>query len=189
MLVLPAITRSPPSNKALQPTGYKVRNLGVVGSRSPWRLGSGSSAPPAAERHVRWTAERLPFPVDERWLRQAEQSLGRLLPDSYRERMMRDNGGEIQAAGDTWLLYPVYDQSDRKRIKRTCNHILLETRSAASWAGFPQEAVAIASNGLGDQLTFLPDEQDSRVFEPCVYFWNHETRELEPVADFGDLAG
>ncbi len=133
--------------------------------------------------------DEMPFPVDEQWVQEAELALGRRLPDAYRQRMMRENGGEIDAAGDTWQLYPIYDKSDRKRIKRTCNHLLLETKSALGWEGFPEKAVAIASNGSGDLLVFLPHEHNSHVFEPQVYLWNHETREAEPVAEFAELAG
>lgn len=131
----------------------------------------------------------MPFPLDERWVQEAEDVLGRRLPDAYRQRMIRDNGGVIDAAGDTWQLYPIYDKSDRKRIKRTCNHILLETKAALSWEGFPQEAVAIASNGSGDLLVLLPHGHDSGVFGLRVYVWHHETRELEPLVEFAELAG
>jgi hypothetical protein len=131
----------------------------------------------------------MPFPLDERWVRAAEQALGKRFPDAYRDRLMRDNGGEIEAAGEEWSLYPIRDQSNRRRTKRTCNHVLQETKSALSWAGFPSDAVAIASNGSGDLLLFLPDGRDSTVFGSCVYLWNHETREVEPVAEFGELEG
>ena len=129
----------------------------------------------------------MPFPVDERWIREAEEALGRRLPDSYRERMMRDNGGEFDTAGDTWALYPVYDRSDRKRIKRTCNHLVLETQSALSWAGFPKHAVAIACNGSGDLLVLLPDRHNPSTFEQVVYLWSHETREVQAVGEFDAL--
>ena len=130
----------------------------------------------------------MPFPLDERWIRLAEDSLARRLPDAYRERMMRDNGGELAADGDVWWLYPICDRSDRKRIKRTCNHILLETQAVRSWAGFPGDGLAIASNGSGDQLVLLPSKQNSEAFAPLVYFWSHETRDLEAIAEFGELA-
>ena len=154
-----------------------------------WRFGRATEALwIAAERASVRDGGKMPLPVDERWARETEEMLGRRFPESYRARMMRDNGGEIEAVADTWSLYPICDKSDRKRIKRTCNHVLLETRSALSWAGFPRDAVAIASNGSGDLLVFLPDERDPDAFEPCVRLWNHETREIESVAEFDELS-
>ena len=130
----------------------------------------------------------MPFPVDERWIREAEEALGRRFPDTFRQRMMRDNGGEIDAAGDAWALYPLYDQSDRTHIKRTCNHIVVETQSARSWAGFPEHAVAIASNGSGDLLVLLPDQNDSSALGSLVHLWSHETRELQPLDHFSAVS-
>lgn len=41
--------------------------------------------------------------------------------------MKRDNGGEVDTDDDTWVLYPFFDNSDRTRLKRTCNDIARET--------------------------------------------------------------
>ena len=127
----------------------------------------------------------MPFPLDQRWIEAAEKELGKRLPDSYRGRLMRDNGGSINAASDSWTLHPIFDQSDRKRIKRSFNHVLAETKSAKSWRGFPQGGLAIADNGTGNMLILLPDEQSDDSFGPMVYFWDHETAQTEPI---GDLA-
>ncbi len=120
--------------------------------------------------------------MDEQWIVEAERPLGRRLPGPYRSRLAADNGGEVEAFGDWWLLNPIFDQSDRKRIKRTCNHIIAETRSAQEWAGFPAGALALGSNSSGDQIVLLPDDSASDAYEPNVYFWNHETRVTESIA-------
>ena len=39
----------------------------------------------------------------------AEKVLMRRLPEPHRERLIRENGGEIRAAGDVWTLFPVWD--------------------------------------------------------------------------------
>jgi hypothetical protein len=57
---------------------------------------------------------------------------------------------------------------------------LKETESCRGWARFPENAVAIAGNGAGDQLVLL--RQDD-AFAPEVYAWLHESGELEKVAD------
>jgi hypothetical protein len=59
------------------------------------------------------------FPTTEEYHRQAEQALGVQLPLALRDRLLRDNGGDVEAADDVWQLFPVQDTTDRKRISRT----------------------------------------------------------------------
>jgi hypothetical protein len=131
----------------------------------------------------------MPFPVDSIFIDRAAEKLGIRLPLSYIAHMQRSNGGEVDAADDTWQLFPIYDDSDKKRIARTCNDIVRETKVAREWTGFPPNGVAIASNGTGDKLVFLPNEANERLAEQ-VYWWDHETGEVHEVAeDFGEIAG
>jgi hypothetical protein len=116
----------------------------------------------------------MPFPVEVAFIQEAERQLGRKLPVDLRVRLHRENGGGIRAAGDEWQLFPVYDSSDRKRITRTANHIIRQTRWARGCAGFPEDSVAIAENGGGDYLIVRADSD-------LVEFWDHETGESEPV--------
>lgn len=125
----------------------------------------------------------MPFPVDGKWMDEAEQRLGAKLPASYREFMSPKNGGTIDVAGDSWDFYHIWDKSDTKRLKRTCNDIVRETAVSRSCEGFPQNGVAIAANGCGDQLLFLPNEERPEILDETVFMWSHETRELEPVLD------
>jgi len=130
----------------------------------------------------------MPFPVDEKYIQQTEQKLGVRFPVSFRERMMQDNGGEVETPQDTWQVYPFMDTSDKKRIKRTCNDITRETASARQWASFPQEAVAIGANGSGDQLVLLPSA-DPGILQDAVFWWDHETGAVNKVAeDFKELS-
>lgn len=122
----------------------------------------------------------MPFPVDRRFIERAEQQLGRSLPETFVRRLLEDNGGEVEVAGDTWQLHPVFDDSDRKRMGRTANHILRETEVARGWNGFPAEAIAIGANGSGDRLVLLPSGER---FGETVYCWDHETGELHEAAE------
>jgi hypothetical protein len=97
--------------------------------------------------------------------------------------MLRDNGGTVRAGGDHWELFPFFDGSDRKRIARTCNDIVRETTEARKWPGFPAGAVAIASNGTGDLLIFLPDPERPSDLLPGVLWWCHEGGDVRKVAD------
>jgi cell wall assembly regulator SMI1 len=126
----------------------------------------------------------VPFPVDEERVVAAEDALGRRLPDELRQRLMRDNGGDAEAvpSGEGaqrdfdphWELHAVWDDSDRKRAARSANHIVRETAEARGWAAFPEDAIAIASNGTGDRLIL---QRGSDEFA----HWDHETGAVQGV--------
>lgn len=120
----------------------------------------------------------MPFPVAEQFITETERQLGVSFPIAFRTRMGRNNGGELSTDHDDWQLYPFFDTSDRKRLARTANHIARETASARQWPGFPAEAIAIGSNGGGDQLVFIPTS-GSATLQPHPFVWLHETGELQ----------
>ena len=130
----------------------------------------------------------MAFPVDLRFVNEAEQKLGVRFPESFVNYMLKQNGGMVTADSDEWQLYPFFDSSDRKRMTRTASHIVRETMSARSWTEFPPEAVAIGANGSGDQLVFLPTAVSPDQLERTVFWWDHETGEMTLVAtDFSEL--
>ena len=127
----------------------------------------------------------MPLDLAERFIGAAEEKLGAPLPHSYRQAMMASNGGEVTAYDGVWSLYPILDTSDRKRLSRSCNDILRETRVMCDWPGWPENAVAIADNGTGDKLLFL---REGRLYQPAVYVWLHDTGDLIKVAQsFSEL--
>lgn len=125
----------------------------------------------------------MPFPVDDKWILEAEERLNVILPIEYKTSLSQMNGGSLFACEETWDLYPIWDKSNRKRLKRTCNDIVHETQVCNDCYGFPENGVAIATNGCGDQLIFLPSEGSLDALESVVYFWSHETGEIEKIAD------
>ncbi|OAN19775.1 cell wall assembly protein [Photobacterium jeanii] len=128
----------------------------------------------------------MPFDLDEKFIVEAESVLTGSLPDSYRLAMMQSNGGELEVNDEGWEQYPILDKTDRKRLSRSCNNIITETESCKVFGCFPENAVAIASNGCGDQLVLL--KEDNVYLEP-VYLWCHETGDLTLVANkFSELA-
>ena len=130
----------------------------------------------------------MPFPVDPKYIQGAEAKLATTFPSMFRGKMLRDNGGSVDAADDTWELYPFFDSSDKKRIARTCNDIVRETTKMRDWPGFPSGAVAIGSNGTADQLILMPRNGATNELGPAVFWWDHETGEVHQVAeDFTDL--
>ena len=75
----------------------------------------------------------VPFPVDEEHVAKAGCDLGRRLPAELRQRLLRDNGGDVTATpiredkeSDLdlfWGLHPICDGSDRRRAGRTASRI------------------------------------------------------------------
>ena len=127
----------------------------------------------------------MPFNLAERFIRAAEDELGAPLPHTYRQAMMASNGGEVAAYDAVWNLHPILDKSDRKRLSRSCNDILRESRMMREWPHWPDNAVAIADDGTGDKLLFL---RQGRLYQPEVYVWLHDTGELIEVAQsFSEL--
>jgi hypothetical protein len=124
----------------------------------------------------------MAFPLDIQFVKRAEAKLGRKLPLGYVVKMCRENGGQVLTGTDSWELYPIFDDSDKRRLKRTCNDIIRETASACKRPDFPPKALAIGHNGGGDELVLLPDQAKDR-YADAVYWWDHETGELNKVAD------
>lgn len=122
----------------------------------------------------------MPFNLSEEQLAQTEKEIGVKFPHEYREAMKLDNGGEASTDEDDWEFYPIKDTSDKKRLSRTCNHIINETESCKDFGNFPNHAVAIASNGLGDQMVFI---KESGKFLNKVFLWLHESGELQEFAE------
>ena len=119
------------------------------------------------------------FPTSERRIEDAEQQLGRRLPDDMRARLLRDNGGDVKVDGDDWQLHPVWDDSNRRTIARTSNHVVSETGEARTWRSFPEGAIAVGRDGSGDFLVL-------RVGAVRVERWSHETGTCAPVdVDWG----
>ena len=116
----------------------------------------------------------MAFPVSEDKIISAETALGRRLPERLRKRLEIQNGGDVATEEDDWTLHPVRDASDRKRLSRTANDMVTETRTQRQWRGFPPTAIAIASNGCGDVLIIRPDSDD-------IFLWDHETGATTPV--------
>lgn len=129
----------------------------------------------------------MPFPVDPKFIDQAEAKLGVKFPDSFRAGMAELNGGEIETDDDLWQLHPFFDTSDQKRLKRTANDIVRETESAKDWTGFPEGAVAISSGQCGDIAILVPEDDDSTRLRDTVLHWNHETGATKILAPTSEI--
>ena len=123
----------------------------------------------------------MPFPLDEKYIIELESDLNVRFPTEFKRRMMKSNGGELIVDEYAFELYPFYDKSDKKRISRTCNHIGLETKNAREWDGFPENGIAIGADGFGNQIILT--HKGNGILTDEIYFWDHETREVERIAE------
>jgi hypothetical protein len=119
----------------------------------------------------------MAFPGSEDLVAAAEGAVGRRLPEAHRRRLIRENGGEIEAAGEHWALYPVWDGTDRRTVARTTNHLIRENDALRrEWPDvLPPAYIAIADNGGGDMLVLGPAGDD-------ILFFDHETGRLAIVS-------
>lgn len=125
----------------------------------------------------------MAFDLDPARIDAAEGLLGVRLPPEYRARMARLNGGEVHVAGEVWHLHPIFDDGDVRRLKRSASDLVHETREARAWPGFPHDAISIAADGSGNHLILIPAQPGAAVLGGSVLRWDHETGELERVAD------
>ena len=123
----------------------------------------------------------MPFPVDEKYILESESNLNVRFPIEFKTRMMDLNGGEWAINEYVFELYPFFDKSDKKRISRTCNHIELETKNAQDWEGFPENGIAIGTDGFGNYI--LLTHHGNGMLSDEIYFWNHETRQIHKIAE------
>jgi hypothetical protein len=127
----------------------------------------------------------MPFALTEVQLSKSEEVIGARFPSAYRERIKRLNGGAVLAAADVWQVIPIRDTTDRKRLSRSANHVILETRAFSNWRYWHENAYAIAENGSGDALVIF---RKGPGFEPEVFVWRHEDGAIELVAkSFSDI--
>ena len=117
----------------------------------------------------------MPFPVDPKYVVDSEHKLGVQFPESYHAGMHVMNGGPVT---EPWRLFPVFDTSNRKRIKRTANNVVRETEYAKRMVGFPEEAVAIGADDYGNYLVLIPEAKGGHKLRDTVYEWDHETGNL-----------
>ena len=101
----------------------------------------------ALKRRVIAKEISVPFDLSEEQLAWTESELCAKLPHEYREAMKVDNGGEASTEEDDWEFYPIRDTSDRKRVSRTCNHIINETESCRGFGNFPENAMPLQAMG------------------------------------------
>lgn len=128
------------------------------------------------------------WPVEEQYVTAAEDALSVSFPRAYRVELQRRNGGEVEVDDCRWGLHPVWDQSDRKRLARTANDVVRETRwLRREVRHFPERAVAIGKAETGDRLILLPADGEQGPLDDVVSAWAHDTGEVRAVCSVDEL--
>lgn len=118
-------------------------------------------------------------PIEEQYIKSAEEKIDGRFPHSYRQMMKEKNGGDIVIDGDKWELYPILNAASKELYKQTFDDLVSETESVKKWFGFPENAIAIASNGRGDRLIFLRESRSK--YSEKIYEWDHESTKVSLI--------
>jgi len=122
------------------------------------------------------------FNLEKKFIIETEKQLNYVFSDSYAKKMTNNNGGELTIENEGWFLFPIFDNSDKKRLKRTFNDIIRETKFFHSqYEGF-NEYITFAYNGSGDYLLF------NKNIKKEIFIFFHESEEIKKIAnDFNEL--
>jgi hypothetical protein len=128
------------------------------------------------------------LPVDEKYIAEAEEQLGVQFPQSYKSRMAQANGGQLKVGKRPFVLYPIFDKTDRKSIRRTAESIVTEGPKTSTLSQFPPDAIAIGTDERDVDRLVLMRGSESGALGNEVYWWTRRNGKLKKVADdIGDL--
>lgn len=135
----------------------------------------------------------MAFNVDEKYILAAEAELKVQFPESFRRKMMQVNGGAVfipypneTEEGEIFFLYPFFDSSDKKRISRTCNDIVRETKLSREKYGLEEHLIVIGSDQSKCWLVLRIE--DDGVLGRAVYILPFGSDTMYKVAqDFSEL--
>ncbi|MBZ5749948.1 SMI1/KNR4 family protein [Metabacillus rhizolycopersici] len=109
--------------------------------------------------------------VNEIHIKAAEEKLGALFPEEYKELFKMTNNPEI---GD-WILFPIKDTIN---LKKTWDDVVRQNQEQREEA-LLHNLIAIGENGTGDKLCFRIRK---KFMQSQVYIWEHETAKTRVAA-------
>ena len=114
----------------------------------------------------------MALPISMAMIGVTEAAMGVEFPAVFKMHMSRLNGGQLTLGDESWLLFPFFDTTNKRTIRRTAEDIKRETATAIdSGLGFPPDGIAIAHNEAGDLLFLKHDGR--RVGEQVFMFRMH----------------
>jgi len=122
-------------------------------------------------QNVRNLIETKKSGVDESDIKLAEEKLGLIFPEQYKELFKLVNNAEI----GEWILYPIKTQINPKKAWDDVVRQNKEVRDER----MSEDLIAIGDDGSGDILCFK--KMNGKIGD-TIYLWNHEKTELEEYA-------
>ncbi|MFJ7730219.1 SMI1/KNR4 family protein [Neobacillus sp. NPDC097160] len=120
---------------------------------------------------VRYLIQTKKPGVDELDIMLAEEKLGAIFPEQYKELFKLVNNAEI----GEWILYPIKTQINPKK---TWDDVVRQNKEVRD-ERMSEDLIAIGDDGSGDILCFK--KMKGRMGD-TIYLWNHETTELDEYA-------
>ncbi len=128
----------------------------------------------------------MPKIANDKMIKELESKLKAWLPEDYKARMKRNNGGMQISEDDEWEMASIRDNSSPESIKKTINDVIACTEGALQWQCFPRNGVGIGDNGLGDVLFY---HNNGSHIGPELYMYYHETgfsiKVANSISDYG----
>ena len=124
-------------------------------------------------RRLRWREELIMKPpilgIQSSEIDKAEAELSVRFPPLLREAWETYNVVELRGG---WRVFPIFD---KRSPRKTCGSIVYENTRGAWKELQPDDTLAIADNGTGNQLVLKVENGKAG---ESVYHWNHETGRL-----------
>lgn len=109
--------------------------------------------------------------VNESDIKLAEEKLGVIFPEQYKELFKLVNNAEI----GEWILYPIKTQINPKK---TWDDVVRQNKEVRD-ERMSEDLIAIGDDGSGDILCL---KKMNGKMGDTIYLWYHETTELEEYA-------
>ncbi|WP_421385346.1 SMI1/KNR4 family protein [Bacillus salacetis] len=109
--------------------------------------------------------------VDESAIKAAEDKLGAVFPEQYKELFKLVNNAEI----GEWILYPI---KDNRNPRKTWDDIVRQNNEVRD-EFMSENLIAIGDDGSGDKLCLKVNEG---IMGEEIYIWYHEDGEIEEYA-------
>jgi hypothetical protein len=129
-----------------------------------------------------------PSPASEESLQETEAALKIKFPPSYREKMLKENGGELKLKEGVFHLIPVRSGGREAGAGAAAYDIVNATKEQKKNYTFPSDGIAFAANDAGDHVVFVKEYYHSDKLKNGVFLWNKKIGFVKRVAeDFSKL--
>jgi hypothetical protein len=130
----------------------------------------------------------IPSPASEESIQEIESTLKIKFPLSYREKMLKENGGELKLKEGIFHLIPVRTSAHETGAKTAAHDVASATKEQKKNYTFPNDGIAFAANDAGDHLVFVKEYYHSDKLKNGVFLWNKKIGFVKRVAeDFSKL--